>query len=109
MFLPEVMQAISKCCDIKHLRATTFHPEINGLIEKINGSLKNMSKTYVHDLSIDWDDKLPYFLFAYKEVPQESTGFSSFELMYGEHPRGPFSLVKEEWEGKISEKKTSRL
>ena len=30
----------------------------------------------------DWDKVLPYVLFAYQEVPQSSTGFSPFELLY---------------------------
>ncbi len=29
----------------------------------------------------DWDRLGPALLFAYREVPQESTGFSPFELM----------------------------
>ena len=37
-------------------------------------------------------------LFSYREVPQESTGFSSFELLYGRYVRGPLSIIREEWE-----------
>ena len=37
-------------------------------------------------------------LFAYREVPQESTGFSPFELLYGREVRGPLDVVKESWE-----------
>ncbi|CAM5139039.1 unnamed protein product [Natator depressus] len=36
----------------------------------------------------DWDKYLPHLLFAYREVPQESTGFSPFELLYGRRVRG---------------------
>ena len=39
-----------------------------------------------------------YLLFAYREVPNESTGFSPFELLYGRHIRGPLAVLKEEWE-----------
>ena len=45
----------------------------------------------------DWDDYLPYVLFAYREVPQESTGFSPFELLYGRRVRGPLDVLKEAW------------
>ena len=41
---------------------------------------------------------LPYLLFAYREVPQESTGFSPFELLYGRKVRGPLDILKETWE-----------
>ena len=46
-----------------------------------------------------------YQLFAYREVPQASTGFSPFELLYGRLIRGPLDIkfLRESWEG---EKKT---
>ena len=46
----------------------------------------------------DWDRLLPYLLFAYREVPQASTGFSPFELLYGRIVRGPLDILKESWE-----------
>ena len=46
----------------------------------------------------DWDKLLPYVLFAYREVPQASTGFSPFELIYGHNVRGPIAVLKEAWE-----------
>ncbi|KYO46394.1 hypothetical protein Y1Q_0006949 [Alligator mississippiensis] len=55
----------------------------NGLVERFNGTLKEMLKAYVDSNPNDWDEKLPHLLFAYQEVPQESTGFSPFELMFG--------------------------
>ena len=48
----------------------------------------------------DWDRLLPYALLAYREAPQESTGFSPFELLYGREIRGPLDVLKEEWETK---------
>jgi len=39
-------------------------------------------------------------LFAYREVPQESTGFSPFELLFGRYVRGPLDVLKESWETK---------
>lgn len=41
---------------------------------------------------------LPFLLFSIREVPQASLGFSSFELLYGRHPRGILDLVKEKCE-----------
>ena len=46
----------------------------------------------------DWDKLIPYLLFAYREVPQGSTGFSPFELLYGRNLRGPLDVLKESWE-----------
>ena len=45
----------------------------------------------------DWDKLIPYLLFAYREVPQESSGFSPFELLYGREVRGPLDILRESW------------
>ncbi|XP_042582812.1 zinc finger protein 394-like [Cyprinus carpio] len=46
----------------------------------------------------DWDHWLPYLMFAYREVPQVSTGYSPFELLYGRQVRGLLDVLKEAWE-----------
>jgi hypothetical protein len=43
----------------------------------------------------DWDRYIPALLFAYREAPQESLGFSPFELIYGRTVRGPMAILKE--------------
>ena len=45
----------------------------------------------------DWGEHLSYLLFAYREVSQESTEFSPFELLYGRRVRGPLDVLKEAW------------
>ena len=40
---------------------------------------------------------MPFVLFAYREVPCQSTGYSPFELLYGRVVRGPLTLVKHAW------------
>ena len=46
----------------------------------------------------DCDKMLPNLLFAYREVPQASTGFSPFELLYGRAVNGPLDVLKNTWE-----------
>ena len=48
-------------------------------------------------------------LFAYREAPQEATGFLPFELLYGRTVRGPVQILKELWTGETdgTEVKTS--
>lgn len=48
----------------------------------------------------------PYLLFAYREVPQEYTGFSPFELLYGWRVRGPLDVLREEWTGEYPTKQS---
>ena len=46
----------------------------------------------------DWDHKLQPLLYAYRSVPQESTGFSPFELLFGWKVWGPLDLLQQNWE-----------
>ena len=69
------------------------------MCERINGVLKSMLKRMCQERPKDWDRYLPAILFAYREVPQSSTGFSPFELLYGRTVRGPMQILKELWTG----------
>ena len=71
---------------------------MDGLVERFSKTLKSMLRKLVSKEGKDWDRLLPYVLFAYREVPQSTTGFSPFELLYGREVRGPLDVLKEEWE-----------
>ena len=74
-----------------------YHPQMDGLVERFNATLKMLKRCAGEDPR-DWDTLLPYHLFAYREVPQKSTGFSPFELLYGRAVRGPLDVLREMWE-----------
>ena len=97
-FTSALMKQLCKLLHIKKLTSTPYHPEANGLVEKFNGTLKKMLSCFVENEKDEWDMYLPYLLFSYREVPQDSTGFSPFELLYGRHVRGPLTIIREEWE-----------
>ena len=43
----------------------------------------------------DWDEDLDLLMYILRSVPNESTGISSFELMFGRKSRANLSMVKE--------------
>ncbi|KAL1264151.1 hypothetical protein QQF64_004506 [Cirrhinus molitorella] len=59
-----------------------------------------MLMKFVSETGKDWDNGLPYLLFAYREVPQASTGFSPFELLFAHQVRGPLDILRASWEQK---------
>ena len=59
--------------------------------------LKSVLRKFVDETGRAWDKWIPFLLFAYTEVPQASTGFSPFELVYGRQVRGPLDVLKESW------------
>jgi len=52
-------------------------------VERFNQTLKKMLKKVMEADGRNWDQLLPLLLFSILEVPQASTGFSPFELLYG--------------------------
>ncbi|KAI2657313.1 Retrovirus-related Pol polyprotein from transposon 17.6 [Labeo rohita] len=96
-FMAKLMKLLYKQLGIRGIRTTPFHPQTDGLVERFNGTLKNMLKKFVDESGRDWDKWLPFLLFAYGAVPQCSTGFSPFELLFGRQVRGPLNMLKEEW------------
>ena len=54
-----------------------------------------LNKCYEECALKDWDRYLPALLFAVSEVPQESLGFSPFELLYGLSVCGPMAILRE--------------
>ncbi|XP_071944659.1 uncharacterized protein [Antedon mediterranea] len=101
-FTSKLLSQIYKLLSIKGLTTSPYHPQTDGLVERFNGTLKAMIRKFVQDDPREWDKLLPYLLFAYREVPQESTGFSPFELLYGWKVRGPLDIMKEMWTGTVT-------
>jgi len=96
-FMSDVMAEVSRLLSIRNLVSTPYHPQTNGLVERFNGTLKAMLKKLCAERPRDWDRYLESVLFAYREVKQESTGFSPFELLYGRTVRGPMAILRELW------------
>ena len=92
-FVSQLLTEIYRLLHIHPIRTTPYHPQTDGLVERFNKTLKSLLRKTAVDVGKDWDKLLPYLLFAYREVPQASTGFSPFELLYGRAVRGPLDIL----------------
>ncbi len=96
--MSRTMADLCRLLQVKQLRTTVYHPQTDGLVERFNQTLKQMLRRVAADDKRDWDRMLPYILFCIREVPQASTGFTPFELLFGRQPRGLLDVAKEAWE-----------
>ena len=97
-FTSQLLMEIYRLLHVHPIRTTPYLPQTDGLVERFNQTLKSMLKKTTVEEGKDWDRLIPYLLFAYQEVPQSSTGFSPFELVFGRPVRGPMDVLKETWE-----------
>ena len=92
-FLSKIMIEVYKLLGIKKSNMTAYHLQTDGMVERFHRTLTNMLAKRVHCLGKDWDEQLPYVLFAYRSSVQMSTQESPFYLLYGRDPRLPAAEV----------------
>ena len=103
-FTSECMKEVSRLLSIRHLTISPYHPMCNGLVKRFNAKLKTMLKRLCSEKPRQWDRYINAFLFAYREVPQQFTGFAPFELLYGSTVKKPMTILRSIWteeEGQI--------
>ena len=93
--MSRVMAELCQKLGIDQIPATPYHQQTNGLTERFIGTLKLMINSLTEQQKENWDKYIPLFMFSYREVPCEFTGYSPFHLLYGRQIRGPLSLIKE--------------
>ena len=91
----EVMNEISRLLSL--LTTIPFRPYSKGPVERFHAMLKRVLLTMCAERPNDWDKYLPALLFAVREIPQDSLGFSPFELLYGRNVRSPMQILRELW------------
>ena len=96
------MKEVSRLLSLQQFTTTPYHPMYNGLVERFNATLKQMLHR-MRRTSERRDKYLPALLFAVREVPQESLGFSPFELLYGRDVRGPMAILRELWPDEVND------
>ena len=65
-FMSSLLEEIYRPLHIKDIRTTPYHPQTDGVVERFNGTLKSMLRKFVSRSQKDWDEYLPYLLFAYR-------------------------------------------
>lgn len=97
-FMSETWKAMWRVLGIQPLRMSVYYTQMNGLIERFNGTLKLLLRKYMEEnrrkgpYTPTWCSILPlwllFLLFEVQEVLQASLGVSPFELLFGRHPPG---------------------
>lgn len=96
-FTSNLHKEVLNLLNISHKVSTAYHPQSQGCLERFHQTFKSVLKKYCLETQTDWDDNIGWLLFAIRECPQESLGYSPFEVLYGRQIRGPLKVLKDKW------------
>ena len=91
-FVNKVNQKLFELCGTDHRISSAYHPQTNGLDERMDQTLKPTLVKFVNDNQNDWDVHLKAVFFAYRTSKNDSTKFTSFERMFGRAPVLPIEI-----------------
>ena len=73
--------------------SASYHHQTNGQVELVNKTLEEALRIFVQGKPQSWPQQLTMFEFAYNSSRHSITGLAPFQLLYGEVPHTPASLM----------------
>ena len=92
-FESKLVGEICKLYDIKKTRTTPYHPQGDGLVERLNRTLVDTIALISIDAKDNWDLRIGLALMAIRSAVQSSIGYSPYFLLFGREMRLPADLV----------------
>ncbi|CAG8520344.1 6068_t:CDS:2 [Dentiscutata erythropus] len=86
---------------VRHRLALAYHSQTNKLTEQFNKTLCNTFAKYTCVYKESWDTFIHAALFAYHTVPQATTKYTPFQLLYGREAVLPIDLQKGKQKGDL--------
>lgn len=90
------IKQLCKLLQLHQIFTSAYHPQTDGLVERVNQTLKMAVHKVARDHPRQWEIYLDLVLFAIREMPQASTRYAPFELV-SKWPRGILQLTQEQW------------
>ena len=92
-FESKLFAELCRLLGIHKTRTTPYHPEGDGLVERLNRTLLGLLRAHITPTSIEWDATFSLVLLSYRSAVHASTGHSPAKLLYGTELRLPADVV----------------
>ena len=84
---------LEKLYGITKSHTTPYHPQSNGLTERMNQTILGMLRTLEEKEKSNWKNAINSLTHAYNCTRHDTTGYAPYYLMFGRHPRLPLDLI----------------
>ncbi|KAH9244953.1 hypothetical protein BASA81_017601 [Batrachochytrium salamandrivorans] len=88
-FISEGIREYEKLQHIRHHATTPYHPQTNGMVERMHATMGHAITTLTQGRPDRWDEYLQQTVFALRVRKHAVTKKSPFYLLYGVEPRLP--------------------
>ena len=92
-FTSSINEELCKILGTKQLWTMPYHPQTNGLVERLHQMIMHMIGKLGEDKIADWPSHLAEIVHAYNAMWSAVTGYSPRYLMFGCRPRLPVKFV----------------
>ena len=102
----QLVEEMYRLLGVKAIHTSPYHPQTDGMVQRFHSTMKMMLRKTMEKFDNQWEKALPYILVAYWEVPNATTGFSPFEMLYSRQVRGPLDVLKETYSKRDGSRRT---
>ena len=100
-FVSSLLKALCERLGVARITTSTYHPQSNGCLERLHGTLVPMIRKAISD-KLAWPEQVKYALFALRSMPVRDTGYSPYEIVFGRQFPSPLALMFDTWSEKQS-------
>ena len=92
-FESDLLKELCEIVQVKKIRTSGYHPQMNGQCKSFNATLINMLGTLPEKPKSTWREQVPTLVHAYNCPRINATGFSPYYLMFGQKPHLPIDFI----------------
>ena len=94
-FVNDIMKALARLLRVHKLETTAYHPQANGIVERLNSRILQAIETFIDTAQERWPEFLEICEAAMRNTPLVSKhGLSAYFIVHGTTPRCPYHCVR---------------